>query len=126
MTFDDIIAAGDLLDGVWDTRRFTRALDTAISAAAEKNRAVARRPGLLFPVASDETACDEHGRPSKRVGPHSDCRASQGKTAPAPVHGGPRIRLVGDASPGQEGVLPEPSTLPAPARRHTLEVPGNV
>ena len=36
MTFDDIIASGDLLDGVWDTQRFTGALDTAASAVAQK------------------------------------------------------------------------------------------
>ena len=67
MTFDDIIASGDLLDGVWDTQRFTTALDAAMSAAAQKKteRSLADR-GLLFPVASDETACDEHGRPGKR------------------------------------------------------------
>ena len=67
MTFDDMIGSGDLLDGVWDTQRFTRALDEAMSAAAQKKteRSLADR-GLLFPVASDETDCDEHGRPSKR------------------------------------------------------------
>ena len=67
MTFDDILNSGDLFDGVWDTQRLTSALEGAVSAATQKKieRLLADR-GLLFPVASDETACDEHERPAKR------------------------------------------------------------
>ena len=67
MTFDDILNSGDLFDGVWDTQRLTSVLEGAVSAATQKKieRLLADRD-LLFPVASDETACDEHGRPGKR------------------------------------------------------------
>ena len=67
MTFDDILTSGELFDGVWDTQRLTSVLEGAVSAATQKKieRLLADR-GLLFPVASDETACDEHERPGKR------------------------------------------------------------
>jgi sulfate adenylyltransferase subunit 2 len=67
MTFDDIIVSDHLLDGVWDTQRFTRALDATASAATQKKieRSLANRD-LLFPIASDETVCDEQKRPGKR------------------------------------------------------------
>jgi sulfate adenylyltransferase subunit 2 len=67
MTFDDILSSGELFDGVWDTQRLTSALEGAVSAATQKKieRLLADR-GLLFPVASDQTACDEHERPAKR------------------------------------------------------------
>ena len=66
MTFDDILASGDLTDGVWDTQRFAQTLDASVSAATQKKieRSLKDR-GLLFPVASEETACDEDQRPSK-------------------------------------------------------------
>ncbi len=67
MTFDDIIASDHLLDGVWDTQRFTRAIDDAMSAATQKKieRSLADRE-LLFPVASNETVSDEHERTGKQ------------------------------------------------------------
>ena len=36
MTFDDILASGDLIDGVWDTQRFAQTLDASVSAATQK------------------------------------------------------------------------------------------
>ena len=67
MTFDDILKSGDLFDGVWDTQRLTRALDAASQRRhRRKSSASLTDLGLLFPVASDETTCDEHGRPGKR------------------------------------------------------------
>ena len=67
MTFDDIIASGDLLDGVWDTQRFTpRNGRRRVGSDEEKTERSLADRGLLFPVASDETACDEDQRPCKR------------------------------------------------------------
>ena len=61
------IASGDLFDGVWDTQRLTSALEGTVSAATQKKiERLLADLGLLFEVASDETTCDEHGRPGKR------------------------------------------------------------
>ena len=56
ITFDDILASRDLIDGVWDTQRFAQTLDASVSAATKKKieRSLKDR-GLLFPIASDET-----------------------------------------------------------------------
>ena len=66
MTFDDILASGDLINGVWDTQRFTQTLDTSVSTATQKKiERSLKNLGLLFPVASLETASDEHQRVCK-------------------------------------------------------------
>ena len=36
MTFDDILASRDLIDGVWDTQRFAQTMDASVSAATQK------------------------------------------------------------------------------------------
>ena len=45
--------------------------------------------GLLFPIASDETACDEDQRSSKNSVLNRDPRKGQGQTTAGPVHGDP-------------------------------------
>ena len=66
MTFDDIIQSGDLYTGVWDTQRFTSALEGSISAATQKKteRSLTEQ-ALMFPDTSVETATDEHERRAK-------------------------------------------------------------
>ena len=68
MTFDDIRMSSDLFDGVWDTQRFTNALEDAVSVSTlKKTERLLTGKGLVFKAISEDTATDEEGRQTKAV-----------------------------------------------------------